>query len=144
MLFYPDYNPHESAVVIRCTLRIRPDAPKLSRASGTFVFVPAASTSRATAQEYLKTLARVNHTAYDGSPEAVYFDFATDPEDFASKWGGAESAKAIRQYREQVGDFSFCVNLTRESVGAVQDAANQYVAGQISQEEWLECLSEAY
>ena len=57
---------------------------------------------------------------------------------------GAESAEAIRQYREQVGDFSFCVNLTRESVGAVQDAANQYVAGQISQEEWLECLSEAY
>ena len=98
---------------------IREDAPKLSRASGTFVFVPAASTSRATAQEYLKTLAYVNQTNYEGSLEAVYYDFATDPEDFASKWGGAESAEAIRQYREQVGDFSFCVNLTRESVGAV-------------------------
>lgn len=144
MLFYPDYNPHESAVVIRCTLRIRPDAPKLSRASGTFVFVPAASTSRATAQEYLKTLARVNHTAYDGSPEAVYFDFATDPEDFASAWGGAYMVDAIRRFREQVGDFTFCVNLTPESVVAIQEATNRYVVGQMSQDEWLECLSEAY
>lgn len=144
MLFYPDYNPHESAAVIRCTLRIRPDTPKLSRASGTFVFVPVASTSRATAQEYLKTLARVNHTAYDGSPEAVYFDFATDPEDFASAWGGAYMVDAIRRFREQVGDFTFCVNLTLESVVAIQEATNRYVVGQMSQDEWLECLSEAY
>lgn len=144
VLFYAGYDPYEDVTVVPCTLRIREDAPKLSRASGTFVFVPAASTSRATAQEYLKTLAQVNQTNYEGSLEAVYYDFATDPEDFASKWGGAESAEAIRQYREQVGDFSFCVNLTRESVGAVQEATNRYVAGQISRDEWLECLSEAY
>ena len=122
-LFYSDYEPYEDAMVTRCTLRIRPDAPKLSRA---------------TTQEYLKTLARVNHTAYDGSPEAVYFDFATDPEDFASAWGGAYMVDATRHYREQVGDFSFCVNLTPESVVAIQEATNRYVVGQMSQEEWLE------
>ena len=53
-------------------------------------------------------------------------------------------ADATRHYREQVGDFSFCVNLTPESVVAIQEATNRYVVGQISRDEWLECLSEAY
>lgn len=144
VLFYAGYDPYEDVTVVPCTLRIRPDAPKLSRASGTFVFIPAASTSRATAQEYLKTLAQVNQTDYEGSLEAVRYDFATDPEDFSSESGGVYSVEAIRRYREQVGDFSFCVELTPESVAAVQDAANRYVVGQISQEEWLECLREVY
>ena len=143
-LFYSCYDPYKDMTVIPCTLRIRPDAPKLSRASGTFVFIPAASTSRATAQEYLKTLAQVNQTDYEGSLEAVRYDFATDPEDFSSESGGVYSVEAICRYREQVGDFSFCVELTPESVAAVQDAANQYAVGQISRDEWLECLSEAY
>lgn len=144
VLFYAGYDPYEDVTVVPCTLRIREDAPKLSRASGTFVFVPAASTSRATAQEYLKTLAQVNQTDYEGSLEAVRYDFATDPEDFSSESGGVYSVEAICRYREQVGDFSFCVELTPESVAAVQDAANRYVVGQISRDEWLECLSEAY
>lgn len=143
-LFYSDYEPYEDTMVTRCTLRIRPDAPKLSRASGTFVFIPAASTSRATAQEYLKTLAQVNQTDYEGSLEAVRYDFATDPEDFSSESGSAYSAEAIRCYREQIGDFSFCMELTPESVVAIQEATNRYVFGQISRDEWLECLSEAY
>lgn len=143
-LFYSCYDPYKDMTVIPCTLRIRPDAPKLSRASGTFVFIPAASTSRATAQEYLKTLAQVNQTDYEGSLEAVRYDFATDPEDFSSESGGVYSVEAICRYREQVGDFSFCVELTPESVAAVQDAANRYAVGQISRDEWLECLSEAY
>ena len=144
VLFYAGYDPYEDVTVVPCTLRIREDAPKLSRASGTFVFVPAASTSRATAQEYLKTLAQVNQTNYEGSLEAVYYDFATDPEDFASESGGVYSVEAICRYREQVGDFSFCVELTPESVVAIQEATNRYVVGQISWDEWLECLSEAY
>ncbi|MBP3913044.1 MAG: hypothetical protein J6D14_01390, partial [Lachnospiraceae bacterium] len=144
VLFYAGYDPYEDVTVVPCTLRIREDAPKLSRASGTFVFIPAASTSRATAQEYLKTLAQVNQTDYEGSLEAVRYDFATDPEDFSSESGGVYSVEAICRYREQVGDFSFCVELTPESVAAVQDAANRYAVGQISRDEWLECLSEAY
>ena len=143
-LFYSCYDPYKDMTVIPCTLRIRPDAPKLSRASGTFVFIPAASTSRATAQEYLKTLAQVNQTDYEGSLEAVRYDFATDPEDFSSESGSAYSAEAIRCYREQIGDFSFCMELTPESVVAIQEATNRYVVGQISRDEWLECLSEAY
>lgn len=143
-LFYSCYDPYKDMTVIPCTLRIRPDAPKLSRASGTFVFIPAASTSRATAQEYLKTLAQVNQTDYEGSLEAVRYDFATDPEDFSSESGGVYSVEAICRYREQVGDFSFCVELTPESVVAIQEATNRYVVGQISWDEWLECLSEAY
>ncbi len=144
VLFYAGYDPYEDVTVVPCTLRIREDAPKLSRASGTFVFIPAASTSRATAQEYLKTLAQVNQTDYEGSLEAVRYDFATDPEDFSSESGGVYSVEAICRYREQVGDFSFCVELTPESVVAIQEATNRYVVGQISWDEWLECLSEAY
>ena len=143
-LFYSCYDPYKDMTVIPCTLRIRPDAPKLSRASGTFVFIPAASTSRATAQEYLKTLAQVNQTDYEGSLEAVRYDFATDPEDFSSESGGVYSVEAICRYREQVGDFSFCVELTPESVVAIQEATNRYATGKISRDEWLECLREAY
>lgn len=53
-------------------------------------------------------------------------------------------ADAIRRFREQVGDFTFCVNLTPESVGAIREATNRYATGKISRDEWLECLSEAY
>ena len=53
-LFFPGvYDPlfSENDWSVGCrTLKIRPDAPKLTRASGYIAFVPAASTSRATAQ----------------------------------------------------------------------------------------------
>jgi len=114
------------------TLKIRPDAPKLTRASGTFAFVPAASTSRATAQEYLKTLAALNRTGDEGSlPAAACYDFATDPETLANAAGLGFTADSIRRYREQVGDAVVPLMHDNETVRKVRDIAVEYVAGKI-------------
>lgn len=114
------------------TLKIRPDAPKLTRASGTFAFVPAASTSRATAQEYLKTLAALNRTGDEGSlPAAACYDFATDPEALASAAGMGFTADSIRRYREQVGDAVIPLMHDNETVVKVRDIAVGYVEGRI-------------
>lgn len=114
------------------TLKIRPDAPKLSRASGYFAFVPAASTSRATAQEYLKTLAALNQTAVEGSlPAAACYDFATDPEALARAAGMGFTADSIRRYRGQVGDAVIPLMHDNETVVRVRDIAVEYVKGKI-------------
>jgi hypothetical protein len=116
----------------RRTLRIREGAPKLTRASGYFAFVPATSTSRATAQEYLKTLMAVNRTAVEGSlPAAACYDFATDPETLASAAGPGFTADSIRRYREQVGDAVVPLMHDNETVRKVRDIAVEYVAGKI-------------
>jgi hypothetical protein len=113
-----------------CTLRIREGAPKLTRASGYFAFVPAASTSRATAQEYLKTLAALNQTAVEGSlPAAACYDFATDPETLARAAGLDYTADSIRRYREQVGDAVILFMQDRETVMEVTDIAVAHVKG---------------
>ncbi len=114
------------------TLKIRPDAPKLTRASGCFAFVPAASTSRATAQEYLKTLAALNRTAVEGSlPAAACYDFATDPEELARAAGPGFTADSIKRYREQVGDAVVPLMHDNETVVRVRDIAVEYVEGKI-------------
>ena len=114
------------------TLRIREGAPKLTRASGYFAFVPAASTSRATAQEYLKTLAAMNRTAVEGSlPAAACYDFTTDPETLARAAGMGFTTDSIRRYREQVGDAVIPFMHDNETVRKVRDIAVEYVAGKI-------------
>ncbi len=114
------------------TLRIRDGAPRLTRASGYFAFVPAASTSRATAQEYLRTLVAVNRTATDGSlPAAACYDFATDPENLAREAGMGYTADSIRRYREQVGDAVIPLMHDNETVVRARDIAAEYVAGKI-------------
>ena len=135
-LFFPGvYDPlfSENDWSIGCrTLKIRPDAPKLTRASGYFAFVPAASTSRATAQEYLKTLAALNRTGDEGSlPAAACYDFATAPETLASAAGPGFTADSIRRYREQVGDAVVPLMHDDETVRKVRDIAVEYVAGKI-------------
>lgn len=112
------------------TLRIREGAPKLTRASGTFAFMPAASTSRATAQEYLRTLAALNRTALEGSlPAAASYDFVTDPEALARAAGPGFTADSIGRYREQVGDAVIPLMRDNETVARVRDIAVEYVAG---------------
>ena len=114
------------------TLKIRPDAPKLTRASGTFAFVPAPSTSKATAQEYLRTLAALNRTAVEGSlPAVACYDFATDPETLARAAGMGFTADSIRRYREQVGDAVIPLMHDNETVRKVRDIAVEYVEGKI-------------
>jgi hypothetical protein len=114
------------------TLRIREGAPKLTRTSGYFAFVPAASTSRATAQEYLKTLAAMNRTPVEGSlPAAACYDFATDPETLARAAGLDYTADSIRRYREQVGDAVIPLMHDNETVVKARDIAVEYVAGKI-------------
>lgn len=135
-LFFPGvYDPlfSENDWSIGCrTLKIRPDAPKLTRASGYFAFVPAASTSRATAQEYLRTLAALNRTGVEGSlPAAACYDFATAPETLASAAGPGFTADSIRRYREQVGDAVVPLMHDNETVVRVRDIAVEYVAGKI-------------
>ena len=114
------------------TLKIRPDAPKLTRASGCFAFVPAASTRRATAQDYLRTLVAVNRTGNEGSlPAVAGYDFATDPEALAKGAGMGFTADSIRRYREQVGDAVIPLMHDNETVVKVRDIAVGYVEGRI-------------
>lgn len=114
------------------TLKIRPDAPKLTRASGYFAFVPAPSTSKATAQEYLRTLAALNRTAVEGSlPAAACYDFATDPEALAKGASMGFTADSIRRYRAQVGDAVISIMHDNQTVIKVRDIAVEYVAGKI-------------
>ena len=135
-LFFPGvYDPlfSENDWSVGCrTLKIRPDAPKLTRASGYFTFVPAASTSRATAQEYLKKLVAVNRTGDEGSlPAAACYDFTTDPEELARAAGPGFTADSIRRYREQVGDAVVPLMHDNETVRRVRDIVVEYVEGKI-------------
>ena len=127
------------------TLRIRPDAPRISRISGTFAFMPASCTRRATAQAYLETLATVNRTAIEGSlPEAASYDFATASETMVGEAGGSVTADSVRRYRVRVGDVAFRAEPSREGVLAVRDAAVGYVSGEATRDELLESLNEVY
>jgi len=148
VMFILAYDPLSSegdyAVVTR-TLKIRPDAPTLTRASGTFAFVPAASTSRATAQEYLKALVAQNRVASEGSlSAAAAYDFATEPEALAREAGMSYTADSIRRYRARVGDVAFRAEPDVETVRAVRDAVIQYVTGQTDSRELCARLEALY
>jgi len=127
------------------TLRIRPDAPKLTRGSGCFAFVPAASTSRATAQEYLRTLVAVNRTGDEGSlPAAAGYDFVTDANTLARAAGPGFTADSIRRYREQVGDVVIPFMHDNETVIKVRDIVVQYVEGKIDKQMLAGALNGVY
>ena len=128
-----------------CTLKIREDAPKLSRASGCFAFVPAASTSKATAQAYLRTLVAVNRTGDNGSlPAAACYDFATDPEALARAAGPGFTAGSIARYRERVGDAVIPLLRDNETMVKVRDMAVEYVEGKIDAGMLCGALNEVY
>ena len=127
------------------TLKIRPDAPRISRASGTFAFVPASSTSRATAQEYLKTLVAENHAASEGNlSAAAACDFTTDPRVIAEEAGMGYTADSIGRYRAQVGDVAFRVEPDTGTILAVRDAVIQFVSGQADSRELCARLETLY
>lgn len=148
MMFLSTYDPlfTENDHTAGClTLRIRSDAPKLTRASGYFAFVPAASTSRATAQEYLRTLVAVNRTAVEGSlPAAVGYDFVTDPDTLARAVGLGVTADSIRRYREQVGDAVISIMHDNETVIKVRNIVVQYVEGKIDKQMLAGALNGVY
>ena len=127
------------------TLRIRDDAPRISRASGDFSFVPASSTSKATAQAYLEALVAVNHTSVEGSmSERAGYDFATDPEAIAREAGASVTPDSVRRYRERVGDVAFPAEKSTETMLAVRDALVKFVAGECEREEVLRELNAVY
>lgn len=144
--FYGDYDPYFSEEDWEAglrTLKIRDDAPVISRASGCFAFIPAASTSKATAVEYLKTLVGWNREPGDGQlPNAVQYDFATDPEALAGLTNGACTADSIRNYRQRVGDMALRAEPDRETILATRDAVVRYVAGEDDREMLVEMLME--
>lgn len=148
MMFLSTYDPlfTENDHTAGClTLRIRSDAPKLTRASGYFAFVPAASTSRATAQEYLRTLVAVNRTAVEGSlPAAVGYDFVTDPDTLARAVGLGVTADSIRRYREQVGDAVISIMHDNETVIKVRNIVVKYVEGKIDKQMLAGALNGVY
>ena len=127
------------------TLKIRPDAPRISRASGCFAFMTAASTSRATAQEYLKTLVAVNRTAAEDSlSEAAAYDFTTDPALLADAAGMAYTADSVRRYRQAVGDVAFGLEGDNEDILAVRDVAARFASGKIDAQALIEALNRMY
>ena len=107
--------------------------------------MPAASTSKATAQAYLRTLVAVNRTGDEGSlPAAACYDFATDPEALARAAGPGFTADSIERYRERVGDAVIPLLRDNETMVKVRDMAVEYVEGKIDAGMLCGALNEVY